>query len=100
LNLAEQMFTRLGARLVLFGRLRLPDPSPWAAPAGDPHQPADRRAVLRRLAPLHAERDDVMVVNADLNRRDQLASAIDAAISPFRAIAVTSHRAGAVSAAT
>jgi NAD(P)-dependent dehydrogenase (short-subunit alcohol dehydrogenase family)/SAM-dependent methyltransferase/acyl carrier protein len=99
LNLAEQMFTRLGARLVLFGRLRLPDPSQWAAQAEDPHTPANVRAVLRRLAPLHAERDDVMVVNADLNRRDQLASAIDAAIERFGRIDVIVHGAGRIDAA-
>nr|UXE45871.1 2-methoxy-6-polyprenyl-1,4-benzoquinol methylase, mitochondrial [uncultured bacterium] len=98
LNLAEQMFTRLGARLVLLGRMRLSDPSQWAAQAEDPHTAANVRALLKRLAPLHAQRDDVMIVNADLNRREQLASAIDAAIERFGRIDVVVHGAGRIDA--
>jgi acyl transferase domain-containing protein/SAM-dependent methyltransferase len=99
LNLAEHLFTRLGARLVLLGRSRLPDPAQWAAAATDPQTPAAVRALLKRLAPLHAERDDIMVVYADLNRREQLAAAIDATIERFGRIDVIVHGAGRVDAA-
>ena len=68
ITLAEAAVRRLGARLVLVGRSALPDrrrsgPSASADPALDP----TRRALLRRLAVLRAERDDVLVVGADLN---------------------------------
>jgi len=96
LTLAEHMFTRLGARLVLLGRARLPEPAQWAAKAEDPQVRSDVRALLKRLAQLHAERDDVMIVNADLNRREQLTSAVGVAIERFGRIDVIVHGAGRI----
>jgi len=99
LNLAELMSARLHARLVLLGRATLPEPGQWAAKAEDPQTPGEVRVLLRRLVRMRAESDDLFLVNTDLNRREQLASAVDAAIDRFGRIDVIVHGAGRVDAA-
>jgi phthiocerol/phenolphthiocerol synthesis type-I polyketide synthase E len=99
LNLAEQMFARLHARLVLVGRGALPEPAQWAAKAEDHKLPGDRRALLARLARMRDERDEIVVVSADLNRREQVAGAVDAAMARFGRIDAVVHGAGRVDAA-
>jgi len=98
LNLAEQMFTRLHARLVLLGRGALPEPAQWAERAEDTHLPPDRRALLGRLARMRETRDDLLVLNADLNRPEQVKAAVDAAIARFGSVDVVVHGAGRVDA--
>jgi acyl transferase domain-containing protein/SAM-dependent methyltransferase len=98
LSLAEQMFTRLHARVVLLGRGALPEPAQWAERADDTNLPPDRRAVLGRLARMREDRDEILVVNADLNRPEQVKAAIDAAIARFGTIDVVVHGAGRVDA--
>jgi len=98
LNLAEQVFTRLHARVVLVGRGALPEPAQWAERAEDTTLPSDRRAVLGRLARMREVRDEILVVNADLNRPEQLKAAVEAAVARFGAIDVVVHGAGRVDA--
>ncbi|MBS0525437.1 MAG: SDR family NAD(P)-dependent oxidoreductase [Proteobacteria bacterium] len=98
LNLAEQMFARLHARVVLLGRGALPEPAQWAERADDTNLPADRRGLLGRLARMRETRDEIMVINADLNRPEQVKAAVDAAIARFGAIDVVVHGAGRVDA--
>jgi acyl transferase domain-containing protein/SAM-dependent methyltransferase/acyl carrier protein len=99
LTLAEQLYTRLGARLVLLGRGSLPPPERWAEKAGDPQLAAAQRAVLRRLAALRAARDDVVVMNADLNHAEQVQAAVERALARFGRVDVVVHGAGRVDAA-
>lgn len=99
MNLAELMFTRLRARLVLLGRAALPEPEQWAAKAEDPQTPGNMRALLTRLARMRAERDEIVVVNADLNHREQVTGAIEDAVARFGRIDVVVHGAGRVDAA-
>jgi SAM-dependent methyltransferase/NAD(P)-dependent dehydrogenase (short-subunit alcohol dehydrogenase family)/acyl carrier protein len=98
LNLAEQMFARLHARVVLLGRGALPEPAQWAERAEDTNLPRERRALLGRLARMRDERDEILVVNADLNRPEQLKAAVAMAVARFGAIDVVVHGAGRVDA--
>jgi acyl transferase domain-containing protein/SAM-dependent methyltransferase len=99
LSLAEQMIARLRARLVLLGRGALPPPELWAEKADDPETPADLRPTLRRLAKMRGDRDEIIVVNADLNHGDQVRAAVDRALARFGHIDVVVHGAGRVDAA-
>jgi acyl transferase domain-containing protein/SAM-dependent methyltransferase len=99
INLSERMFERIGARLVLIGRAKLPAPSEWAAQAANPQTPFELRRLIKRLARMHGERDDVLVVRADLNDRAQVAAAVDAAISRFGRVDLVVHGAGRIDAA-
>jgi acyl transferase domain-containing protein/SAM-dependent methyltransferase len=95
-NLAEAMFDRMAARLVLIGRAPLPDPSQWAGESESTALPPERREQLKRLARMHAQRDEVMVIAADLNDAAQVRSAVDAAITRFGQIDMVVHGAGRV----
>lgn len=97
LILAEAAFFGLGARLVLVGRAPLPPPEQWSQLSESPSTPEEQRALLRRLALLRAERDEVMVLAADLNDREQVVGAIDAAVGRFGAIDLVVHGAANVS---
>jgi hypothetical protein len=69
------------------------------APAEDPKISRDLRKTLERLARMHAERDDVVVVNADLNRKEQVVAAVEAATARFSRIDIVVHGAGRIDAA-
>ena len=97
LVLAEAAFFALGARVVLVGRSALPPPDQWAAISADPSTDVTRRTLLRRLALMRAERDEVLVVGADLNDEAQLMAAIDAAVERFGAVDLVVHGAANVS---
>ena len=99
INLAEGVFDHIDARLVLVGRSELPPPDDWAQAATDRKHPERLRELLARLADLHAERPDVLVVNADLNRRDAVESAVDEAIRRFGRVDVVVHGAARIDAA-
>jgi phthiocerol/phenolphthiocerol synthesis type-I polyketide synthase E len=99
INLSERMFERIGARLVLIGRAALPPPSEWAARAADPQTPFAQRGLLKRLARMQGERDDVLVLCADLNDGAEVAAAVDAAIARFGGIDLVVHGAGRIDAA-
>jgi len=96
--LAEGMFDRLGARLVLLGRTSLPEPEAWEAQSEDAALSAQRRTLLRRLARMHAERDDVFVVNADMNDGAKVRAAVDAAHARFGRIDLVVHGAARIDA--
>jgi phthiocerol/phenolphthiocerol synthesis type-I polyketide synthase E len=97
--LSEGMFDRLGARLVLVGRTTLPEPDQWAAQSEDAAVPAQRRTLLGRLSRMHAERDDVLVVNADMNDAAKVRGAVDAAYARFGRIDLVVHGAARIDAA-
>lgn len=98
-NLSERLFERIGARLVLIGRSGLPPSSEWAASAADPKTPFAQRALLKRLARMQGERDEVLVVRADLNDGAEVAAAVEAAIARFGRIDLVVHGAGRIDAA-
>ena len=97
LILAEAAFSALGARLVLLGRAALPPPEEWAAKSESPQLPDDQRSLLRRLAVMRAERDEVLVVAADLNDASAVQSAVDAAMARFGTVDLVVHGAANVS---
>ncbi len=99
LLLAEAAFKRLGARLVLLARSGLPPPEQWTAASSDPQLDAGRRAVVRRLALLRAERDEVLVLGADLDDPARVRGALDAAVARFGRIDLVVHGAANVGAA-
>jgi SAM-dependent methyltransferase/acyl carrier protein len=88
----------MGARLVLLGRTALPEPDQWAAQSEDPRSSPQRQQLLRRLAQWRAQRDDVLVVNADMNDGRQVASAVDAAIARFGRVDLVVHGAARIDA--
>ena len=97
--IGEGLFTDANARLVLLGRSELPDPEQWAARAEDTSLPSDRRTLFRRLAQLHEQRHDVLVLNADMNDRQKVRAAVDASIARFGAIDLVVHGAARIDAA-
>jgi phthiocerol/phenolphthiocerol synthesis type-I polyketide synthase E len=99
IHLAEGMFTRIGARLVLVGRTAVPEPEQWAPRSEDPAISADLRNVLKRLAAMRAERDDVLVLRADMNDAAQVQGAVDAAMARFGRIDLVVHGAARIDAA-
>jgi phthiocerol/phenolphthiocerol synthesis type-I polyketide synthase E len=98
-NLAEAMFDRLAARIALVSRTPLPEPSRWAVESEDLSGAPERRDQLRRLARMHAERDEVTVVAADLNDGAQVQAAVEATVARFGRIDLVVHGAGRVDAA-
>jgi acyl transferase domain-containing protein/SAM-dependent methyltransferase len=97
--LSESMFERLQARLVLIGRTALPEPDQWKTQSEDTAVSRERRVLLQRLARLREERDDVLVLNADMNHRDQVGAAVDRAMARFGRIDLVVHGAARIDAA-
>jgi phthiocerol/phenolphthiocerol synthesis type-I polyketide synthase E len=97
LIVAEAAFSELGARLVLLTRSALPPPHEWGARSESPETSEEQRSVLRRLAVMRAERDDVLVVAADLDEEAAVSAAVDAAVSRFGAVDLVVHGAANVS---
>jgi phthiocerol/phenolphthiocerol synthesis type-I polyketide synthase E len=95
-HLAEAMFDRIGARLVLISRSPLADPEQWAAQSQDPAVSDDLRERLRRLARMRSERDELVVLAADLNDAAQVSSVVDTAVARFGRIDMVVHGAGRV----
>ena len=96
MSLAETLFQRVGARLVLVGRTVLPEPGEWAAKSEDHDVAPELRVLLRRLAAMRAERDEVLVLQADFNDAAQVAAAVDAAIAHFGRIDLAVHGAARI----
>ncbi len=96
--LSEGVFHALDAKLVLLGRTALPAPESWATAASDPSTPEALRSVLKRLAALHADRADVMVLRADMNEGAEVQRAVDLAIERFGRIDVVVHGAARIDA--
>ena len=96
--IAEGLFDHANARLVLLGRTQLPDPEQWAARAEDTSLPSERRMLFRRLARLHEQRRDVLVVNADMNDGQKVRAAVDAALARFGTIDLVIHGAARIDA--
>jgi len=82
LSLAEGVFQRLNARLILLARSV---------------QPADEE-IAARLEKMRAVRDEVSVIAADLNRKDQVAAAVEQAIAQFGPIDLVVHGAARIDA--
>ena len=99
LLLSEAAFEGLGAKLVLLGRSHLPPPEDWAAASTDEAFTDEMRRTLRRLAVLREQRDDILVVNADLAEPGQVQEAVDAAFTRFGRVDMVVHGAANVSAA-
>src|SRR4051794_21878482 len=94
--LAESLFASFDARLALVGRTAFPDPDRWLEEAEAADRSEHDRDVLRRLAAMRAERDDVFVVAADLRQRDEVFAAVDAACARFGRIDLVIHGAANV----
>ncbi len=91
LTVAEAAFSGLGARLVLLGRSSLPPPEEWKARSESPETRDEQRLVLHRLALMRAERDDVLVVAADLDDQAAVSAAVDAAVGRFGRVDMVVH---------
>lgn len=91
LIVAEAAFSQLGARLVLVSRSPLPPPEEWGVRSTSPETSEEQRSLLRRLAVMRAERDDVLVVAADLDDRAAVGAAVDAAVSRFGVVNLVVH---------
>ena len=96
LSLAEALFTKARAKLALLGRAVLPPPAEWAAKIEDPDTNPQQKAVLQRLMRMRAERDEVVVFPADMNRPEEVRSAVDAAIAHFGSIDLVVHGAARI----
>lgn len=99
MHLAEGLFAGIGARLVLVGRTALPPPDAWETASHDEQLPLDRRTLLHRLAAMRSERDEVLVLNADLNDGAQVKAAVDQAMAHFGRIDMVVHGAARIDAA-
>jgi acyl transferase domain-containing protein/SAM-dependent methyltransferase len=99
MSLAEAMYARMGARLVLIGRTTLPPPGEWAAKSEDPAISSELRELLRRLAAMRAQRDEVLVLNADVNDAARVNAAAETALAHFGAIDLVVHGAARIDAA-
>src|SRR5262249_44392733 len=99
LSLAEAVFSKLKARLVLIGRTALPEPSRWAEKANDPNTTPAHRNILQRLAKMRNERDEVLALNADLNDASAVKKAVQSAIQRFGGIDMVVHGAARIDAA-
>ena len=99
INLAEALFKRARAKLILLGRSALPKPAEWAAKSEDPQTPPQQKALLQRLAKMRTERDEVIVVPADMNDAAQVKSAVEAGFAHFGQIDVVVHGAARIDAA-
>lgn len=99
LTLAEAMYDGLGAKLVLLGRSALPPAEEWAAASADGTRGGAERELLRRLGVMHAQRDDVLVLRADVSDGAEVRAAVDEAIARFGAVDVVVHGAANVGAA-
>jgi acyl transferase domain-containing protein/SAM-dependent methyltransferase/acyl carrier protein len=96
LHLAESMYARFDARLVLVGRTTLPPPERWAVACDDQTVPTERREILRRLVRLRAQRDELLVLTADMNDAAQVTAAVDAAVARFGQIDLVVHGAARI----
>lgn len=96
LFISEAAFHGLGAKLVLLGRTDLPPPQEWSTACEDIAVGEPQRTLLRRLAIMHAQRDDVLVLHADLGDPAQVSAAIDAAIERYGRVDVVIHGAANV----
>ncbi len=99
MSLAEVMFEHLNARLILIGRSPLPNASQWALESEDPAVGSESRELFRRLARMHAQREEVLVVNANFNDAAQVSAAVETAINRFGAIDLVVHGAARIDAA-
>jgi phthiocerol/phenolphthiocerol synthesis type-I polyketide synthase E len=91
LHVAEAVFSQLSARLVLLSRSPLPPVQEWRDRCESAETSKEQRSVLRRLAVMRAERDDLLVVTADLDDKAAVRAAVDAAISRFGGIDMVVH---------
>jgi acyl transferase domain-containing protein/ubiquinone/menaquinone biosynthesis C-methylase UbiE len=96
INLAEALFTRARAKLILLGRSPLPEPRAWAAKSEDPQSPAEQKALLQRLSKMRNVRDEVMVVPADMNDAAQVRTAVEAGLTHFGQIDLVVHGAARI----
>lgn len=99
INLAEALFKRSRAKLILLGRAALPEPTEWATRSEDPQASPQQKTLLQRLAKMRSERDEVMVINADMNDPEQVKSAVDAGFAQFGQIDMVVHGAARIDAA-
>ena len=99
LHLAEAMFNNIGARLVLLGRSTLPEPAEWAAASEDSSVPEAQRNILKRLSTMQSQRDELLVLRADLNQASEVMAAVDAAMGRFGRIDLIVHGAARIDAA-
>ncbi len=96
INLAEALFTRAGAKLILLGRSSLPGPREWAAKSEDPQTPPQQKALLQRLSKMRVARDEVIVVSADMNDAAQVKAAVDEGLAHFGQIDIVVHGAARI----
>ena len=99
INLAEALFTKARAKLILLGRSSLPEAKEWAAKSEDADTPDQQKELLKRLSKMRLARDEVMVVAADMNDASQVRAAVGAGIARFGQIDIAIHGAARIDAA-
>jgi phthiocerol/phenolphthiocerol synthesis type-I polyketide synthase E len=99
MSLAEGMFAKMNARLVLIGRSVLPQANDWAAKIEDQATDPEMRSLLSRLAQMRGQRDEVLTLTADFNKPDQVKAAVENAIGKFGQIDMVVHGAARIDAA-
>jgi NAD(P)-dependent dehydrogenase (short-subunit alcohol dehydrogenase family) len=99
ISLAEALFTQARAKLALLARSPMPPPADWESSSQDPQTAPHQKMLLQRLAKMRAQRDEVMVVPADMNNAAQVKNAVDAAIERFGKIDLVVHGAARIDAA-
>lgn len=99
LNLAECLFKRARAKLILLGRVGLPAPEEWMALSKDPQISPPQQSLLERLAKMRKERDELIVLACDMNNAAQVKAAVDAGAARFGQIDLVVHGAARIDAA-
>jgi acyl transferase domain-containing protein/ubiquinone/menaquinone biosynthesis C-methylase UbiE len=96
INLAEALFTKMGAKLILLGRSPLASPTEWAAVIEDPQTPPQQKRLLERLLKMRTARAEVIAVSADMNNAAQVRAAVDSGIAQFGKIDLVVHGAARI----
>ncbi|MBZ4336623.1 SDR family NAD(P)-dependent oxidoreductase [Corallococcus sp. AS-1-12] len=93
---AEALFQHARARLVLVGRTAMPERSGWEEYVRGHDARDGQRQTLERLLSLEQRGAEVLLVSADVTRRQELDAAVAAALARFGELHGVIHSAGSV----
>jgi acyl transferase domain-containing protein len=93
-TIAQYLARTVGARLVLLGRTRLPEPEAWDAELASRSTDDPTALKIRRLRQLEALGANVVAVAADVTRAEDVRAAVELARERFGALHGVIHAAG------